>query len=214
VVAVGAGEGAVAILRSLGVQAVVAGGQSMNPSTAELLEAIEATPAAEVVLLPNNRNVIPVAEHAAELANRPVRLVPTTSLAEGFAALIGFDAGAGADVNARAMAEAAEQVRWGEVTWAVRDATTPAGPVTAGDHIGLMGHEIVVVGPDLGATSCRLLERLVNGEHELVTVVVGEAASPEATQRIADWLSDQRPHVQIEVHRGDQPLSAYLFSAE
>ncbi|MGH9277743.1 MAG: DAK2 domain-containing protein [Acidimicrobiales bacterium] len=214
VVAVGAGEGAVAILRSLGVDVIVAGGQSMNPSTAELLDAIEATTAAEVVLLPNNRNVVPVAEHAVELATRPVALVPTESMAEGFAALIGFDAAATADANAAAMADAAESVRWGEVTWAVRDATTPAGPVKEGDHIGLIGHDIVVINPDLVDTCCRLLEQLVNGEHELVTVVEGQAASAEATQRIEAWLNRQRPGVAVEVHRGDQPLSAYLFSAE
>lgn len=214
VVAVGAGDGAVAILRSLGVSAIVAGGPSMNPSTAELLDAIESSGAGEVVVLPNNRNVIPVAERAAELAPKPVRVVPTESLAEGFAALIGFDPAASAADNASTMSASAGSVAWGEVTWAVRDATTPAGAVQEGDHIGLLGHDIVVTGPDLGDTACRLLDRLVHGDHELVTVVEGNRASAEATERVRAWLAEHRPQVAVEVHRGDQPLSAYLFSAE
>jgi DAK2 domain fusion protein YloV len=213
-VAVGAGEGAVAILRSLGVEVVVAGGQSMNPSTAELLEAIDASSGRGAVLLPNNKNVIPVAERAAELAAKPVRVVPTHSLAEAFAGLMGFNPESDPDTNAKAMAEAAEQVRWGEVTWAVRDATTSAGPVRQGDHLGLLGHDIVTVAADVGDAACGLLERLVEDDHELVTVVEGEAATPEATDRIRQWLTTHCPDVAVEVHRGDQPLAAYLFSAE
>lgn len=214
VVAVGAGEGAVTILRSLGVTGVVAGGQSMNPSTAELLAAVDATRSDEVVLLPNNKNVIPVAERAAEMASKPVRVVPTTSLAEGFAALMGYDADEPAEGNVKAMTEAADDVAWGEVTWSVRDSTTAAGPVKEGDHLGLLGHDIVSTAPDLGDCACALLDRLVTDGHELVTVCEGEAARPEATQRIQEWLTEHRPDVAVEVHRGDQPLSAYLFSAE
>ena len=186
----------------------------MNPSTGELLEAIEATAGAAVVLLPNNKNVIPVAERAGGEASKPVRVVPTHSLAEAFAGLMGFDPGADPDTNAKAIAEAAEHVRWGEVTWAVRDAATPAGPVRQGQHLGLLGHDIVTVAHDLGDAACGLLERLVDGDHELVTVVEGEAATAEATARIREWLGAHHPEVAVEVHRGDQPLSAYLFSAE
>ena len=186
----------------------------MNPSTGELLEAVEATGGAGVVLLPNNKNVIPVAERAAEVATKPARVVPTHSMAEAFAALMGFDPEADHDTNAKSMAEAADQVRWGEVTWAVRDATTAAGPVRAGEHLGLLGHDIVAVAPDLADACCQLLERLVDGDHELVTVVEGEAATRDATGRITGWLAEHCPEVAVEVHRGDQPLSAYLFSAE
>jgi dihydroxyacetone kinase-like predicted kinase len=186
----------------------------MNPSTQDMLEAVELVPYEEVVLLPNNKNVIPVAERAVEHSSKPVRLVPTHSLAEAFAALMGFEREADADANAKSMAEAADQVRWGEVTWAVRDAKTAAGPVREGDHLALLGHDIVAVAPDLADAACGLLERLVEGEHELITVVEGEAATPEATKTISDWLAQHCPGITVEVHRGDQPLSAYLFSAE
>ncbi|MFP5318033.1 MAG: DAK2 domain-containing protein [Acidimicrobiia bacterium] len=214
VVAVGAGDGAVAILRSLGASGIVAGGQSMNPSTAELLAAIDAARSDEVVVLPNNKNVIGVAERAAEMASKPVRVVPTTSLAEGFAALMGYDPDEAAEPNVKAMAEAAHDVAWGEVTWSVRDSATAAGPVKEGDHLGLLGHDIVAADPDLAGCACALLDRLVTADHELVTVCEGEAARPEATERIKEWLAGHRPDVAVEVHRGDQPLSAYLFSAE
>jgi dihydroxyacetone kinase-like predicted kinase len=105
-------------------------------------------------------------------------------------------------------------VSWGEITWAVRDATTAAGPVCEGDFLGLLGHEIVASDPDLAAAAARLLDRLVAREHELLTIVEGEAATAEDTQRIEAWLAEHRPGVEVEVHRGDQPLSAYLFSAE
>jgi DAK2 domain fusion protein YloV len=214
VVAVAAGPGAISILRSLGVQAIVTGGQSMNPSTAELLEAVERTAAAEVVLLPNNKNVVAVAQQAVEMATKPVRVVGTTSLAEAFAALMGFDPDADADANARDMVDAAKHVRWGEVTWAVRDASTAAGAVRQGDHIGLLGHDIVATAPDVADAACALLDRLVDGDHELVTLVEGEAATPNATDRITAWLREHRPDVAVEVHDGGQPLSAYLISAE
>ncbi|HEX2185055.1 MAG TPA: hypothetical protein VHN78_06075, partial [Chloroflexota bacterium] len=149
-----------------------------------------------------------------DVATKPVSIVPTTSLAEGFAALMGFDASADAATNARAMAEAAEDVAWGEVTWAVRDASTPAGPVKEGDYLGLVGHDIVATGGDLGKTACALLDRLVSDSHELVTVVEGEGATAEATGHITEWLEKHRPEAAVEVHRGDQPLAAYLFSTE
>jgi DAK2 domain fusion protein YloV len=214
VVAVASGDGVRGIFRSLGVQAVVAGGQSMNPSTGELLDAVERASSDAVVLLPNNKNVVAVAERVVALASKPVRVVPTTSIAEGFAALIGFDASTDADTNAKAMAEASEQVRWGEVTWAVRDAATPVGPVKEGEFIALLGHDIVAVAADVADAACALLDRLVDADHELVTVVEGEAATEEATDRIAAWLEEHRPDATVELHRGDQPLAAYLFSAE
>ncbi len=214
VVAVGAGAGAAEILRSLGVAAVVAGGQSMNPSTAELLKAIESTSSAEAVVLPNNKNVVAVAERAAAAASKPALVVPTQSLAEGFAALMGFDRGAAAADNARTMAAAADDVSWGEVTWAVRDAVTAAGPVKEGDYLALCGHDIVASDPSLAAAAAKLLDCLVTDDHELLTIVEGEAATPEDTGRIQAWMAERRPGVAMEVLRGDQPLSAYLFSAE
>jgi len=215
VVAVAAGAGVVGILRSLGVQEVVTGGQSMNPSTAQIVDAIDATDAESVIVLPNNKNVIPVAEKAAGLGAKPVRVVATRSVAEGLASLLAYDAAAEIDVNAAAMLDAATRVAWGEVTQAVRDAAgTPAGPVKDGDWLGLDHGSIAVVGADLADAACRLLERLLHDHHEIITVIEGEGATEAATSMITDWLAGHRPGVAAEVHKGGQPLSAYLFSVE
>jgi DAK2 domain fusion protein YloV len=214
VVAVGAGEGITRMLHSLGAQRVVAGGQSMNPSTADILAAVESSPGKEVVVLPNNKNVVAVAEQAAAAASRPVRVVPTKAVPQGFAALLAYDADADAETNARAMAEAATGVVTGEVTHAVRDATTPAGPVRAGEWLGMAADGIVAVAADPADAACSLLERLVDESHELVTVVRGEPASEADTERITGWLARHRPGVEVEVHDGGQPLAAWLFSVE
>ncbi|MGH9185302.1 MAG: DAK2 domain-containing protein, partial [Acidimicrobiales bacterium] len=137
VVAIGTGEGIRRIFYSLGVQRIVAGGQSMNPSTAQILEAVESAPAGEVVVLPNNKNIVPVAEQVHELTAKTVRVVPTKGITEGFAALMAYDPQAPADDNAAEMGAAARAVVAGEVTRAVRDATTDIGPISAGDWLGL-----------------------------------------------------------------------------
>jgi len=215
VVAVGAGEGVDDILRSLGVQEVVAGGQSMNPSTAQLLDAIEATAADGVIVLPNNKNVVPVAEQAARLGSRPVRVVPTKSVGEGLASLLAYDAKADVDSNVTAMVEAATRVAWGEVIRAVRDsASTPGGPVHEGDWLGLDHGTITVVEPELADAACRLLDRLVSGSHEVVTLIEGDGSQPAVTGQITEWLAKHRPDASVDVHHGGQPLAAYLLSAE
>jgi DAK2 domain fusion protein YloV len=215
VVAVGAGEGVDDILRSLGVQEVVAGGQSMNPSTAQILDAIEAAAGDGVIVLPNNKNVIPVAEQAAKLASRPVQVVPTRSVAEALASLLDYDPQAGVDANVEAMVAASARVAWGEVTRAVRNAaSTPAGPVSEGDWLGLDHGKIAVVAADLAGAASGLLDRLVSGTHEVVTLIEGEGAEPVITEKITGWLAENRPDAAVEVHHGGQPLAAYLFSAE
>ena len=214
VVAVAAGGGVADALRSLGAQEVVTGGQSANPSTREILEAVEATAADGVIVLPNNKNVVPVAEGIPELATRPVRVVPTTGLVGGLAALLAHDPAADLEVNAAAMAEAADQVVSGEVTRAVRAASTPVGDVREGDWLGLAGDAIVLVRPDLVGAATALLDRLVTGEHELVTVIEGQGASAEATEAISRWLADERPAVEAQVHSWGQPHAAYVLSIE
>ena len=210
VVAVALGDDVRDGFRSFGAQEVVVGGQTMNPSTADLLEAIEATDADEVVVLPNNKNIVPVAEQAAAHAGKPVRVVPTRGMVAGLAAMMVYDPDASADDNAKAMEQAASQVVSGQVTWAVRD----SGEINEGDWLGLADEKIVVVNPDLVTCASRLLDRLVEGNHELVTVFVGATTPDEATDGVGEWLATNRPDVTVEVHRWRLPLSAYLFSIE
>jgi uncharacterized protein len=213
VVAVVTGEGVGRIFRSLGVHHLVPGGQSMNPSTAEILRVVDDIPADQVVILPNNKNIRPVAEQVNTLTDKAVRVVPTDSIVEGFAALLAYDPGAGADVNVAAMAASASRVLAGEVTRAVRDASTEAGPVREGDWIGLTRDGVVSIADSPSGAACGLLARLV-GDRELVTVIEGEESTPNETRRITEWLSDECPEVAVEVHHGGQPLYPYLFGVE
>jgi hypothetical protein len=214
VVAVATGDGIRRIFRSLGVQQIVAGGQSMNPSTAQILEAVEAAPASSVMVLPNNKNIIAVAEQVAPLTGKTVQVVRTTGIAEGFAALLEYDPHASAEENLSSMSAAASRVLSGEVTRAVRASTTDAGPVSEGDYLGLAGSKIVVVAPGLGDAATALLASLVTEDHEIVTIIEGDGASAAATRRITEWLSEHRPSASAEVHHGGQPLYPYLFSVE
>ena len=217
VVAVATGEGIRRIFGNLRVQQVVTGGQSMNPSTAQLLEAAEAVPAPEVVILPNNKNIIAVAEQVDALTDKTVRVLPTRSITEGFAALLAYDPQATADDNVAAMREHAQAVVNGEVTQAVRDSSCDAGPIAQGDWLGISRDGIQVVAADLAEACCELLDVLLGGpgtSFELVTVIEGEGASPGCTRHITEWLAEHHPDVEPEVHHGGQPLYPYLFGIE
>ncbi len=214
VVAVAVGEGIRRIFLSLGVQVVVTGGQTMNPSTAQLLEAVEAAPAPEVVILPNNKNIIPVANQVDAMTDKTVRVVPTRGVAEGFGSLLAYDPGATCGTNAEAMAAAAGHVVAGEVTRAVRDSSSDRGPIRDGDWLGIASEGIIAVDDDLSGAATTLLDQLVGPEHEIVTVIEGDGATQAITRHLEVWLHDNRPGCEVEVHHGGQPLYPYLFGIE
>jgi hypothetical protein len=214
VVAVSTGVGIGRIFRSLGVHQVIAGGQSMNPSTAEILQAVEQQRADEVIILPNNKNIRPVAERVDALTDKVVRVVPTNNIAEGFAALLAYDPEAHVDINARDMETSARNVVAGEITQAVRDSDSEVGPVATGDWLGLSRQGIEAVSNSLSQVARALLDKLVTDDHELVTLIEGEGSSAADTRRITEWLAEHRPGVDTEVHQGGQPLYPYLFSIE
>ena len=214
VVAVAAGQGVKRIFHSLGAQAILAGGQSMNPSTAELLDMVQGVNADQVVILPNNKNIIPVAEQVDALTDKTVRVVPTRGVAEGFAALMGYDPEAPVEDNAKEMTDLAASVVAGEVTQAVRDSTCDVGPIAKGDFLGIARDGIRAVSPTVAEAAVALLEVLVADGHEIVTIIEGEGASAADTRRITEWLGEHRPGVDSEVHHGGQPLYPYLFGVE
>ena len=193
VVAIATGDGVQRIFHSLGVQQVITGGQSMNPSTAQIKEAVEAANAEQVIVLPNNKNIIAVAEQVDALTDKMVRVVPTRGIPEGFAALIDYDPEAEVEANAAAMASAADNVAAGEVTRAVRDSTCDVGPIAADDHLGISRAGIRAVAPLLADAAIGLLDELVGDEHEIVTIIEGEGATAGDTRRITEWLTEHRP---------------------
>jgi len=214
VVAVASGDGIGRIFRSLGVQRLIAGGQSMNPSIAELLEAVDSLPSEEVIVLPNNGNIRAVADRVDQLSAKQVWVVPTETITEGFAALLAYDPESGGKANATAMETTAHKVVPGEITRAVRDSQTSAGPVRTGDWLGLSRQGIEVVGDSPAEAACALLDVLVTDDHDLVTIIEGDGSGAADTRRITEWLKEARPAVETEVHHGGQPLYPYLFSIE
>ncbi|MBI2706001.1 MAG: DAK2 domain-containing protein [Actinobacteria bacterium] len=214
VVAVATGAGISRIFYSLGVQRIVKGGQTMNPSTAQLLEAVESAPADDVVILPNNKNIIPVAEQVDAQTAKTVRVVPTRGIAEGFASLLQYDPEASGHDNAKAMSEAAGDVVAGEVTRAVRESACELGPIAEGDWLGICRDGICSVAPGLDDACVELLDAIVSDDHEIVTIIEGDGATPAATRHMEVWLQEHRPGVSTEVHHGGQPLYPYLFGIE
>ncbi len=214
VVAIASGDGIKRIFHALGVQHVITGGQSMNPSTAQILEAVEAVPADQVVVLPNNKNIIAVAEQVDATTSKTVRVVPTRGIPEGFAALLAYDPEAAVEGNAAGMAEAAANVVAGEVTIAVRDSTCDVGPIAEGDYLGIGRAGIRAVAPSAGEATIALLAELITDDHEILTLIEGEGSSPGETRRITEWLSDEHPHIDAEVHHGGQPLYPYFLGIE
>ncbi|MBA3605348.1 MAG: DAK2 domain-containing protein, partial [Acidimicrobiia bacterium] len=215
VVAVSSGPGISELFRELGVQGVVGGGQTLNPSMAELLAAVDTVDAEQVVVLPGNKNIVPVAEQLDALTAKTVRVVPTTSMPEGLAALMAYDPEADAPTNTVAMRVAADAIHAGEVAQAVRAAQTPAGAVVIGDWMGIVrGDGIVAVAPDVIGAMAALLGQLVGDGAELVTLITGAGADESTTAAIESWLAEHRPGVKIEVHDGGQPLYPYLVGVE
>jgi DAK2 domain fusion protein YloV len=214
VVAVVTGDGIGRIFRSLGVHHQVVGGQSMNPSTQDLLKAVELVGSSEVVILPNNKNIRPVAEQVDALSDKTVRVVPTGSILEGFAALLAYDPAAGAAVNAASMGESAARVVPAEITRAVRDAFTEAGEVHEGDWIGLSRDGVISIADSAVMAMRLLLSRLLEDRHELITLIEGEGSKVADTRKISEWLKEEHPDVALEVHHGGQPLYPYLLGIE
>lgn len=215
VVAVASGDGLAELFGQLGVHGVISGGQTLNPSTAELLAAVEHMNARQVVILPNNKNIIPVAQQIDALTTKDVRVVPTCSMPEALAALVSYDPEASAESNARSMSVAAEAVATGEITQAVRDTNTDAGKVTEGDWIGLVrGDGIVSIAGTMVGSATQLLDHLIDDARELLTIVTGDGSTTAATDQITAWVTENRPDVAVEVHVGGQPLYPYLFGVE
>lgn len=215
IVAVCSGDGLAELFSNLGVQGIVTGGQTLNPSTAELLDTVEHVNADQVVVLPNNKNIVPVAEQVDALSTKSVVVVPTRTMPEALAALVVYDPEADVDANAGEMIEAIAAIRTGEVTQAVRDSNSDVGPIAEGDWIGIVkGDGIVAVAGDALSASQRLLGELIGDDGELLTVITGADADPLTTAALHAWLGSEHADVEVEIHGGGQPLYPYLFGVE
>lgn len=212
-VAVAAGDGLKRILESLGVDVVVNGGQTMNPSTKDLVDACRRANADTCVILPDNSNIVLAAQQVATVAEHPVYVVPTTSVPEAFSALLAHDPDAPLDDSVAAMTEAAGRVRTGEVTTAVKDAQAKVGPIRAGQVIGITGHEIEAVGEDVPSVALALAALLAPGA-DTATLLAGEGLDDGELEAIESALRKAHPDLEVECHRGDQPLYPLIMGFE
>lgn len=215
VVSVVAGAGLEEIFRSLGVDRVVSGGQTMNPSTEDLARAAKAVNAEQILILPNNKNIIMAAEQVQELLDRPVYVLPSRTLPQGLAALMSYNPEA-TDVKGMLlnMDRNMRQVRTGQVTVAVRDHSCDAGDIKEGNFIGIKEGEIAVFGQDLPNVAIGLAERMVDEDSGLISIFYGEEVMEEAAQALADQMGELFPDLEIELRSGGQPVYHYIISVE
>ena len=216
-VAVAAGDGEADILKSLGVDVVVSGGQTMNPSTADILDAVARANAESVIVLPDNGNIRMAAE-AAAAASEDVKVVvvPTKTVPQAFAAMFAVDTEASAEENAEAMTEAIGEIRDGEVTHAVRDSQAADGsPIHAGDVMGIEGGTITVVGSSVEQVTLDLIARMQEAEEgDTLTILAGSEMDDAAFKALCDRIEEAQPDLELDAHRGGQPLYPVIFSIE
>lgn len=215
VVAVAAGEGMSEIFKSLGVAAVIEGGQTMNPSTEDLLNAVRQTGSRNVVLLPNNKNIILAAQQARDLAgDQTIHVVPTKAFPQGIAAMLAWQPDGDVERVVASMQRAAEAVRTGEVTYSVRDTAIGDLTIQKGDILGLAGGQIVTTGTSVDSVAADVVARLMEGGGEIITLYYGEGITGEGASALADSVRSRFPEAEVEVHYGGQPLYYYLISVE
>ena len=214
VVAVVVGDGNKRLFRELGVHAIVDGGQSMNPSAAQLLEAVEALGVDEAVLLPNNGNVVLTAEQVAGMSSRRIAVVPSTSIPAGLVAMVAFEAETDAVGNARLMEEAIEGLQCAEITHAVRDSEVDGVEVRKGQAIGIVDGRLVAAADDLETVYAKVLAAFADGEADIVTVLTALNGSGTSLDRLAEIAAESAPDLELHVHEGGQPLYPILASAE
>lgn len=214
VVAVTPGDGLARVFQSLGVSAVVRGGQTMNPSTKDLLEATEHLLASQVVLLPNNGNVILAAEQARELSSKPIAVIPCRTVPQGIAALLAINYQDDFETNVAAMTSAMTDIETGEITTATRSATINGVQVADGQIIGLHNEKLKVTGTKIEEVAQALLKEMNSADREIITLYYGEAVSQDDANALADLLQQNWPDQEIEVIAGGQPHYYYILSAE
>lgn len=211
-VAVASGAGLKNILFSLGVDQVIEGGQTSNPSAEDLIKAIEAVNAGRVILLPNNSNIILAAQQARELVNKPVEIIPAKSIPQGIAALVAFDPYSTPETNLERMVSAAAQVVSVEITYAVRDSQWEGREIKAGDILGLVEDRITVVGQQINPVVEQVLDRVLTPAQELVTLFYGGGIGARQAHDLQVELSEKYPDVDFELQEGGQPLYYYIIS--
>lgn len=214
VVAISVGEGIDRLFKDLNVDVLVSGGQTMNPSTEDIISAIDKTNGDHVIILPNNSNIILAAQQAKTLSDRSIIVIPTKTIPQGIAALLAMDPEKDPEYNVDIMSEAIKNVITGQVTFAVRGTEFNGTEISKGDIIGLSDKDILSAGTDINEVSKKLIDKLMDKEMSIITLMYGEDISEETANELADLLTESYPDMDIEVIHGGQPLYYYIFAIE
>ncbi|MGG2053484.1 DAK2 domain-containing protein [Lysinibacillus pakistanensis] len=214
IVTIAMGEGVAELLRSIGASYVIEGGQTMNPSTEDIVKAVQEIGAEKVLILPNNKNIVMAAEQAVELLDIEAAVVPTKTIPQGMAAILSFNPEATVDINQKAMSEAFANVKTGQVTYAVRDTSIDGIQIHKDDFMALAEGKIVLSTPALKDAAEKVITDLVDENAEIVTVIYGEDTTEENASELVKFIEENYPAVEIELFNGKQGLYPYIISVE
>lgn len=213
-IAVAMGDGIRDIFSSLGVDVVLSGGQTMNPSTQDFIDAIESISAQHIFILPNNSNIVMAAKQAAEIVERDVTVLISKTIPQGIAAAFAFQEDESLEVNRSAMEDAIAHITSGQVTYAVRDTTLDGLEIKAGHYMGIVNGKIVTTTESVTDTLQQLVTKMMENNGEVITLLTGEEAKDEDTEALVAWLGEHYPNAEVEVHQGGQPIYSYIISVE
>lgn len=214
IVTVSMGSGIADLFRSIGAEEVIEGGQTMNPSTEDIVKAVEKVNAKKVFVLPNNKNIILAAEQARDVSEREIIVIPSKTVPQGLAAMLAFNPSADTEQNESSMKSAMEVVKTGQVTFAVRDTSIDGLTIKKDDFMGIQDGDIVVSDKEMMKVTKDLLGKLLDEDSEILTVLSGEDATNEHVEELVQYVEENYPDVEVEVHEGKQPLYHFIFSVE
>lgn len=214
IISVSSGDGIGKLFKGLGVTDIIAGGQTMNPSTADIVKAVNDSGAQQALVLPNNKNIFLAAEQAAEVADVPVRIIHSQTISQGMTAMLAFNAEADLDDNQAAMEETLSTVVSGQVTHAVRDTTIDGLEIKKDDYMGLVDGKIVITNPDRDTAALDMVKAMLDEDSELVTIIYGKDATKTDADHLAAKVQELDDELEIEIHEGDQPVYPFLVSVE
>ena len=214
IIAIASGEGVAEIFKNLGATYVLSGGQTMNPSTQDIVDAISKTKKDKVIILPNNKNIFLAADQAAEVCDVDAVVVPSKTIAQGMAAMLGFSKDADLEENKEAMTDELDTVISGQVTIAVRDTTIEGREIKKDDYMGIVDGNIVVTNPDRKEAAIEMVKAMLDEDSEVVTIIYGEDGNKEEAEAIETAVSELDEDLEIEIHEGNQPVYPYLISVE
>ena len=214
IIAVVAGEGLADIFKAQGVDYIISGGQTMNPSTEDFVKAVEELNARNIIILPNNKNILMAAQSAAEVIDQPAAVVETKTIPQGLTSLLAFDESKSIEENYERMSASLGDVVSGSVTTAVRDTTIDGLEIHENDNLGMVDGKIVVSNPDMMEALEETFAHMLDEDSEIVTIYVGEDGSEELANELAQALAEKYEDVEVEIHQGGQPVYPYLFSVE